>query len=81
MLNGMRIGMQVVVRCVPSFVFMLKRKGNWMEWNCYLQLSFIYDLHGCMEWWCEKEKGIHSNGVFFYVRKQQTVQLVLSGDH
>ena len=31
-----------------------------------------------MEQWCEKEEGIHSNGVLFYVRKQQIVQLVLS---
>ena len=49
-----------------------------MEWNCCLQLSFVYNLHGCMEQWCEKEEGIHANGVFFYVRKQQIVQSVLS---
>ena len=78
MLKTMGVGMQVVVRCVPSFVFMLKRRGNWMEWNCCLQLSFVYNLHGCMEQWCEKEEGIHANGVFFYVRKQQIVQSVLS---
>ena len=78
MLKTMGVGMQVVVRCVPSFVFMLKRRGNWMEWNCCMQFPLVWNLQGCMEQWCEKEEGIHANGVFFYVRKQQIVQSVLS---
>ena len=49
-----------------------------MEWNCCMQLPLVWNLHGCMEQWCEKEEGIHANGVFFYVRKQQIVQSVLS---
>ena len=70
--------MQVVLCCIPSLVFMLKRRVDWMEWNCCLHLPLVYDLHGCMESCYEKEEGIHSNGVFFYVRKQQIVQSVLS---
>ena len=81
MSKAMGTGMQVVIRWIPSLVFMLKRRGDWMEWNCCLQLPLVYDLHGCMESWHEKKEGIHSNNVFFYVIKRQVVQPVLSGEH
>ena len=73
--------MQVVNRCIPSLVFMLKRRGKLMEWNCCLQLSFACHLYGRMEWWYEKEEGIHSNGVFFYVGKRYVAQLVPPREH
>ena len=81
MLEAMGTGMQVVNHWIPSCVFMLKRRVKLVEWNCCMRLSLAWDLHGYMEWWCEKEEGIHSNGVFFCVGKQQIVQVVLPEDH
>ena len=69
----MEIGMQVVIRWIPSLVFMLKRRGKLVEWNCCMRLLLVRYLRGHMEWWYEKEEGIHSNGVFFYVRKRYAV--------
>ena len=69
MSKAMGTDMQVGNRWIPSFVFMLKRRVDWMEWNCCLRLPLAWDLHGYMEWWYEKEEGIHSNGAFFYVGK------------
>ena len=73
MSKAMGTGIQVVNHWIPSFVFMLKRRVDWMEWNCCLHLPLVYDLHGCMESCYEKEEGIHSNGVFFYVGKRYAV--------
>ena len=81
MSTAMGTGMQVVIRCIPMSVLMLKRRGDWMKWNCCLQLLFVLNLHGCMESWHEKKEDIHSNDVFFYVIKQQIVQPVLYGEH
>ena len=81
MSKAMGTGMQVVNHCIPSFVFMLKRRGDWMAWNCCLQLSFACHLYGRMEWWYEKGEGIHSNGLFFYVGKRYFVQSVPPGEH
>ena len=36
-------------------------------------VALVWDLRGYMEWWYEKEEGIHSNGVFFYVGKRYAV--------
>ena len=36
-------------------------------------VALVWDLRGHMEWWYEKEEGIHSNGVFFYVGKRYAV--------
>ena len=36
-------------------------------------VALVWDLHGHMEWWYEKEEGIHSNGAFFYVGKRYAV--------
>ena len=77
----MEIGMQVVIRWIPSSVFMLKRRVKLVEWNCCLRLPLVWDLHGYMEWWYEKEEGIHSNGLFFYVGKRYFVQSVPPGEH
>ena len=69
----MGTGMQVVNRCIPSLVFMLKRRVDWMEWNCCMRLLLVWYLRGYMEWWYEKEEGNHSNGAFFYVGKRYAV--------
>ena len=73
--------MQVVDHWIPSFVFMLKRRVDWMEWNCCMRLLLVWDLRGYMEWWYDKEEGIHSNGAFFYVGKRYVVQSVPPGEH
>ena len=36
-------------------------------------VALVWDLRGYMEWWYEKEEGIHSNGAFFYVGKRYAV--------
>ena len=73
MSKAMGTGMQVGNRCIPSLVFMLKRRGNLVEWNCCMRLPLAWDLRGYMEWWYEKEEDNHSNGVFFYVGKRYAV--------
>ena len=73
MLEAMGAGIQVGNHWIPSFVFMLKRRGKLVEWNCCMRLLLVGDLRGDMEWWYEKEEGIHSNGVFFYVGKRYAV--------
>ena len=67
MSEAMGTGMQVVNHWIPSLVFMLKRRVDWMEWNCCMRLPRVWDLRGRMEWWYDKEEDNHSNGVFFYV--------------
>ena len=69
MLEAMGAGIQVGNHWILSFVFMLKRRGKLVEWNCCMRLLLVWDLHGSMEWWYEKEEDNHSNGVFFYVGK------------
>ena len=73
MSKAMGADIQVVNRCIPSLVFMLKRRGDLMEWNCCMRLPLVWDLRGYMEWWYEKGEDNHSNGVFFYVRKRYAV--------
>ena len=73
MSKTMETGIQVGNHWIPSLVFMLKRRGDWMEWNCCMRLLLVWDLHGPMEWWYEKEEDNHSNGVFFYVGKRYAV--------
>ena len=73
MLEAMGTGIQVVNHWIPSFVFMLKRRGKLVEWNCCLQLLLVWDLRGHMEWWYDKGEDNHSNGVFFYVGKRCAV--------
>ena len=58
MSKAMGTGMQVGNHWIPSFVFMLKRRGKLVEWNCCLELLFACHLYGHMEWWYEKEEGI-----------------------
>ena len=77
----MGTAMQVGNRWIPSFVFMLKRRVDWMEWNCYMRLPLVGYLHRCMEWWYEMVEDNHSNGVLIYVGKHYVVQPVLSGEH
>ena len=69
----MGTGIQVVNRCIPSLVFMLKRRGDLMEWNCCMRLLLVWDLRGYMEWWYDEGEDNHSNGVFFYVGKGYAV--------
>ena len=73
MSKAMGTGIQVGNHWIPSFVFMLKRRGKLVEWNCCLQLPLVWDLRGYMEWWYDKGEGIHSNGAFFYVGKRYAV--------
>ena len=73
MLEAMGTGIQVVNHWIPSFVFMLKRRGKLVEWNCCLQLLLVWDLRGHMEWWYDKEEDNHSNSAFFYVGKRYAV--------
>ena len=48
-----------------------KREVGGME--LLFAVALVWNLHGYMEWWYEKEEDNHSNGVFFYVGKRYAV--------